>query len=69
MTIDEAARLHLYEQARDVLDGAAADTLMNALPRDPDRFATSDDIARLDAKIAEPHGGGQPPRRDQIGQQ
>ena len=51
MTIDEAARLHLYEQARDVLDGAAADTLMNALPRDPDRFATSDDIARLDTKI------------------
>ena len=24
---------------------------MTALPRDPDRFATKDDIARLDAKI------------------
>ena len=51
MTIDEAARLHLYEQARAALDPAAAETLMTALPRDPDRFATKDDIARLDAKI------------------
>ena len=47
MTIDEAARLHLYEQARAVLDDSAADTLMNALPRDPDRFATKDDLASL----------------------
>ena len=51
MTIDEAARLHHYEQARAALDPAAAETLMTALPRDPDRFATKDDIARLDAKI------------------
>ena len=47
MTTDEAARLHLYEQARAVLDDSAADTLMNALPRDPDRFATKDDLASL----------------------
>lgn len=51
MTIDEAARLHLYEQARAAFDPAAAETLMTALPRNPDRFATKDDIARLDAKI------------------
>lgn len=47
MTTDEAARLHLYELARDALDEPAADTLMNALPRDPDRFATKDDLASL----------------------
>ena len=47
MTTDEAARLHLYEQARAVLDESAADTLMNALPRSPDRFATKDDLASL----------------------
>lgn len=47
MTTDEAARLHLYELARAVLDEAAADTLMNALPRDPDRLATKDDLASL----------------------
>jgi hypothetical protein len=47
MTTDEAARLHLYELARDAFDESAADTLMNALPRDPDRFATKDDLASL----------------------
>jgi len=47
MTIDEAARLHLYELARSAFDESAADTLMNALPRDPDRFATKDDLAGL----------------------
>ena len=51
MTIDEASRLHLYEQARTALGEAAANTLMTALPRDPDRFPTKDDIARLDARI------------------
>lgn len=51
MTIDEASRLHLYEQARTAFGEAAADTLMNAL-RNPDRVATKDDIARLDARIA-----------------
>src|SRR3546814_13933325 len=45
MTTDAAARHHLYEQARDVLDESAADTLMNALPRDSDPFATKDDLA------------------------
>jgi hypothetical protein len=51
MATDEAARLHLYEHVRTAFDAEAADTLMNALPRDPDRFATKDDIARLDAHI------------------
>ena len=55
MTTDEASRHHLYEQARTALGEAAAETLMTALPRDPDRFATKDDLAalgaRLDAKI------------------
>ena len=52
MTIDEASRLHLYEQARTALGEAAADTLMTALARDPDRFATKDDIATLRSEIA-----------------
>ena len=51
MTTDEAARLHLYDQARSALGDAAADTLMTALPRDPDRFATKDDLAALDSKL------------------
>lgn len=51
MTIDEASRHHLYEQARNAFGEAAADTLMTALPRDPDRFATKDDIAGLDTRI------------------
>ena len=51
MTIDEAARLHLYELARDAFDEPAADTLMNALPRDPDRFATKDDLPLVEANL------------------
>ncbi len=51
MTTDEAARLHLYEQARAALDQSAADTLMNALPRDPDRFATKDDLALFEGNL------------------
>jgi hypothetical protein len=51
MTTDQAARLHLYEQARAVLDEAAADTLMNALPRDLERFATKDDLAVLSHEL------------------
>jgi hypothetical protein len=51
MTIDEAARLHLYEQARAALDPAAAETLMTALPREPNRFATKDDIALVRADM------------------
>lgn len=47
MSTDEAARLHLYELARGAFDEAAADTLMNALARDPDRLATKDDLASL----------------------
>ena len=55
MTLDEAARLHLYELARDALDEPAADTLMNAIARDPDRFATKDEITlvRADLQILE----------------
>jgi hypothetical protein len=52
MASDEAARLHLYEQARSAFDDAAANTLMSALPRDPDRFATKDDIALVRADMA-----------------
>jgi len=51
MAIDEAARLRLYEHVRAAFDEDAADTLMNALPRDPDRFATKDDLAVLDASL------------------
>ncbi len=51
MTTDEASRHHLYEQARAALGEAAADTLMTALPRDPDRFATKDDLAVLEANV------------------
>jgi hypothetical protein len=51
MTNHEASRLHLYEQARTAFDEAAADTLMNALPRDPDRFATKDDVTGMGAEL------------------
>lgn len=51
MAVDEAARLHLYEQARNAWGGDAADTLMHALPWDPDRTATKDDLAVLSAEL------------------
>lgn len=51
MTSDEAARLHLYDQARSTWDDAAARTLMSALLKDPDRFATKDDLAVLEANL------------------
>lgn len=51
MTLDEAARLHLYEQARDAFDEPAADTPMNAIARDPNRFATKDDLALFEANL------------------
>jgi hypothetical protein len=51
MTIDEASRLHLHEQARRALGAEAADILMTALPREPDRLVTKDDIAVLEANI------------------
>ncbi len=47
MTTDEAARLHLYEQARSTWGSEAADTLMHALPWDPDQAATKADLALL----------------------
>ena len=50
MATDEAAR-HLYERARSVFDHAAANTLMNALRLDPDRIATKDDLAVLEANL------------------
>lgn len=51
MAVDEASRLHLYEQARNAWGGDAADTLMHALPWDPDRSATKDDLAVLSANL------------------
>ena len=45
MTVDEAARLRLYEHARRMFDDDAAETLMDALPWDPDRSVTKDDLA------------------------
>ena len=51
MTTDEAARLHLYELARSALDEPAAETLMNALLRDPERFATKDDLALVEVNL------------------
>jgi hypothetical protein len=51
MAIDEAARHRLYERAKHVLDEDAAGTLMGALPRDPDRFATKDDLTVLEAAL------------------
>lgn len=51
MTIDEASRLHLYEKARSTWGAEAADTLMNAIPTDPDRLATRDDLATLGSEL------------------
>lgn len=47
MTIDDAARLRLYDQARTNWGSDAADTLMSLMPTDPDSFATRDDMAML----------------------
>ncbi len=51
MTTNEAARLRLFEQARDTWGDEAASTLMDALPRDPDRFATKEDLTVLNADL------------------
>ena len=51
MASDEARRRHLYEHVRTAFDDDAADMLMSALPRDPDRFATKDDLALVNARI------------------
>jgi hypothetical protein len=44
MPTDEAARLHLYERARDAMDDDAARTLMSALPWDVTELATKQDL-------------------------
>ena len=51
MTTDEAARLHLFDQARNVLGHDAARTLMTALPMDARELATKDDLARLEERF------------------
>ncbi len=51
MTIDDAARLHLYERARSTWGAEAADTLMNAIPSDPGSLATKDDLRVLSAEL------------------
>lgn len=45
MAVDEAARLRLYQKARDTWGDDEAGTLMDSLPRDPDNLATKDDLA------------------------
>jgi hypothetical protein len=47
MAPNEAARHHLYEQARTTWDDDAARTLMTALPWDPAEFATKQDLREL----------------------
>lgn len=51
MDIDEQQRLHLYEQAREAFGEPAAGTLMQAIPRDPDKLATKDDVAVQGAEL------------------
>jgi hypothetical protein len=52
MTIDDAARLRLYESARRTLGPEEADTLMASLPPSHwDRLATKDDLAHLATKM------------------
>lgn len=51
MTLDEASRLHLYEQPRSALGDAAASTLMTSLPASTERLATTEDIEALDARV------------------
>jgi hypothetical protein len=47
MTTDEAARLRLYQRAREVLGDDTADTLMDSLPPDRDQLATRTDVSAL----------------------
>lgn len=51
MATDEATRLHLYEQARASWGAEAADTLMHALPWDPDQAATKADLSVLGSEL------------------
>jgi hypothetical protein len=50
MTVDEPARLRLYEKARTSWGDDAADTLMSSLPSDVSQLVTKDYLdAKLDA--------------------
>jgi hypothetical protein len=51
MATDESSRLHLYDCARTTWGDEAAGILMTTLPRDPDRFATKDDLLVLGAEL------------------
>jgi hypothetical protein len=51
MATDESSRLQLYDRARSTWGEDAATTLMTVLPRDPDRFATKDDLIVLGAEL------------------
>ncbi|MGH9243096.1 MAG: hypothetical protein ACRD29_02015 [Acidimicrobiales bacterium] len=50
MAVDEAARMRLFEKARDTWGEEEAITLISSLPRDPDRLVTKD---HLDGRIFE----------------
>ena len=49
MTTDEAARLHLYERAKESWDDDAAQTLMSSLPWGVAGLATKQDLEGLRA--------------------
>jgi hypothetical protein len=52
MTIDDAARLRLYESARRTLGAEEADTLMASLPPSHwDNLATKDDLRVLASEL------------------
>jgi hypothetical protein len=51
MTTDDAARLHLLEQARSARGAEAADTLMSLLPHPAEEPATKTDLALLRSDV------------------
>ncbi len=51
MAVDDAARLHLYEQARSTWGSDAADTLIDSMLTPTDRPATRDDLVAFSAEI------------------
>ena len=51
MTVDEVARLHLFEQARDRMDEEAARTLMAGLPWDIDKLASKVDLENVENRL------------------
>ena len=51
MTVDEVARLHLFEQARDRMDEEAARTLMAVLPWDIDKLASKVDLENVENRL------------------